>query len=201
MAQGNSYEDGAGKDYNIVSTGYDLMFLNDDDHDKLNGINLQIVHGFKLLKVPLFLETGIGITYNTCKYIAGVSFEELNTEEETKRLNSLTIYIPLHLGYKFTVNESFGIMPYTGFSWKFNPIFNYNFKSENEYFSLSQRSNINISNFGWDIGLKFFISKLFLGVQYGLDIMRKGQIIYNQKILTTLPLEYSNFRDISFKDN
>lgn len=202
--QENSFED---KDYNIVSGGYDLMF---DGDDKLSGVNLQIVHGFRLGTIPLYLETGIGLTYNTSKYIVNMNMDAIIKDSpsdikdllqsynnfETKRLNSLTIYIPLHLGYKFMADKFIGIMPYTGFSWNFNAILDYKFDAKrdinydfiNGYNRVSQRTDLNISNFSWDVGLKFFISRFYLGVQYGLDIMPRANIETSEEYKISAPL-------------
>lgn len=177
--------------YNLISAGYDLMFLNaDETDDLLNGFNVQLVHGFKLSeKVPLYLETGIGLTYNTFKYIDEVNFnidgsnnfnDNLNVESSKKRLNSLRVYIPLSIGYRFGSSPSFSFLPYTGFSLSINPIFDYKFSSKSIYVDpsgtsyngmMSVDSSSELGNIRWQVGLKFMIQKIFFGAQYNLDVI------------------------------
>lgn len=179
------------RDYNIVSMGYDLMFLNaDKTDDLLHGFNLQLVHGFKLdRKIPLYLETGIGLTYNTGKYIHEMNYEVQynmdgsilsdNLITSKRGTNSLRIYLPLSLGYRFITSSSFSILPYTGFTVSINPRFDYSFisKSTIEGFGTTISSLVSgdatteLGNLRWQVGIKFMISKILLGAQYNLDLI------------------------------
>lgn len=184
-------------DYNIVSAGYDLMFLNADNKDDLlYGFNVQLVHGFKLdKKVPLYLETGIGLTYDRCKYINVIAsyIKENGTIEsfyDKNPLNTLRVYVPLNIGYRFITSPSFSILPYTGFSVNINPVFDYEFKSitygivdtsiSSSMFSVD--STTELGNIRWQVGIKGIINKFLVGAQYSLDLIPLAHLNSNGKV-------------------
>lgn len=190
-------------DFNRLSLGYDLMYL-DQEFGSLKGINLQYMHGFRIAKVPLFVEFGVGVSYNLDNYIQYVSetnfyyinkpSEDFSNRREYKELlNSLSVRIPINLSYRIKLNKNFSIQPYTGINFKINPIFDYNTSTYKTDFYKSYVTNStlgekeehtwysgknNIFQVGWQIGLGINISKLYLGIQYGLDFKSRAKINY-----------------------
>lgn len=169
--------------YNIVSVGYDAMFL-DYGFGVLNGVNLQYIHGFRVSKkIPLFIETGFDASYNTKRYKSEVytyssgAYPTLNIYYPTlniykKRVNSISVRIPLNISYKFIIRNKFSIVPYTGLNFKVNPLFEGYTKGrhdKDDQWFVEYVLGYNYIQGGWQIGTGFNIDKLYLGIQYGLD--------------------------------
>ena len=150
--------------YNIVSVGYDAMFL-DQGYGTLNGVNLQYLHGFRVTKkVPLFLEIGADISYNTKSYKSQYQHEYGGPYYTSKfRRNIISGRIPLNVSYKFNIVKNFHIQPYTGLNFRIN-----GFVGNGQFYGN------NTFQGGWQIGLGFNVSKLYLGLQYGLDFLPIG---------------------------
>lgn len=168
----------AERGFNVISAGYDAMFLNSTVYS-FNGINLQYVHGFRITKNPLFLESGVSVTYNFTDYVPHI---ENRVSSGKSTLNSLSVRIPVNISYKFNLGKRFAIRPYTGISIKINPLFqDYQFREINDNFAFTHtitkgiRSN-NIFQMGYQIGVGFNISKLYVGIQYGIDFLSRATI-------------------------
>lgn len=167
--------------FNRISVGYDAMFL-DHDFSTLNGVNLQYIHGFRVSKLPLFIEFGVDASYNAINSAVDFSYyDDTSSTTWIDRQNSLSIRIPLNISYKINLGEKFSIQPYTGLNFKINPLFKYHYskeelRNENLLTRFYERSNNKMFQIGWQIGLGFNISKLYLGVQYGLDFMPRANI-------------------------
>lgn len=160
--------------YNIVSVGYDAMFL-DQGYGTLNGANLQYLHGFRVTKkVPLFIEIGAEISYNTKtykyqRYGYGNIYKNLKS-----KLSIVSGRIPVNISYRFNIVKNFSIQPYTGCNFRINEFID--------------RGNVvtgyvdpEIIQAGWQIGLGFNVSKLYLGLQYGLDFLPIGSDLYGKE--------------------
>ena len=169
--------------FNRISVGYDAMFM-DHDFGTLNGVNLQYIHGFRIAKVPLFIEVGVGVSYNVKDYISDEYyyydsyFEEYYMTTYKEKLNSLSVHIPVNVSYKFNIGEKFSIQPYTGLNFKINPLFeSYYVNRYDELSEYLENGENKMFQFGWQIGLGFNISKLYVGFQYGIDFMPRAAIL------------------------
>lgn len=177
-----SYSENTNKsEYSIFSIGYDLMFLN-QDFPSLNGGTLQALHGFKLGKLPIYMESGIGMSYNKANTNSDFpTFDPASnsviTKTQRESISSFNAFIPINIGYSFNIKENLKFYPYTGIMFKYNAIFDYSSRYEDNYIKVSQYAESNDFQMGWQIGIKFFLSKLYIGVQYGLDFMPKANII------------------------
>ena len=150
--------------YNIVSVGYDAMFLN-QVYGTLNGVNLQYLHGFRVTKkIPLFIEIGAEFSYNTKEHKYYNEYGERYTNYKARR-NIISGRIPLNVSYKFNIVKNFSIQPYTGLNFRIN-----GFLGDLYFFQ------DNTFQGGWQIGSGFNISKLYLGLQYGLDFFPIGTL-------------------------
>lgn len=199
--------------FNRISVGYDAMFL-DHDFGTLNGVNLQYIHGFRIAKVPLFIEVGVDVSYNATDYTREYLSRQydwytdqyngyyLDTYKD--KLNSLSVRIPLNVSYKFNVGDKFSIQPYTGFNFKINPLFDsyytrkYTEWDEDGYSYYYDGAENKMFQWGWQIGLGFNITKLYVGFQYGLDFLPRASVeretyIENYDYNTWTPISYSNY--------
>ena len=168
--------------FDRISIGYDAMFL-DNDFGTLNGVNLQYIHGFSVAKVPLFIEVGVDASYNVKDYIdeALVRYDNhIVTYKE--KLNCLSVRIPINVSYRFNIGDKFSIQPYTGFNFKINPLFDsysamkYIEWDEEGYSFYKDSAENKMFQWGWQIGLGFNISKLYVGIQYGLDFLPRASV-------------------------
>lgn len=177
--------------FNRISVGYDAMFL-DHDFGTLNGVNLQYIHGFRIAKVPLFIEVGIDVSYNAKDYTdeylhsnydwSTDQYYDYYLETYKEKLNSLSVRIPVNVSYKFNIGDKFSVQPYTGFNFKINPLFDryYAYKyiewDEDGYSYYQEDAENKMFQWGWQVGLGFNISKLYVGFQYGLDFLPRASM-------------------------
>lgn len=146
--------------YNIVSVGYAAMFL-DQGYGTLNGVNLQYLHGFRVTKkVPLFIEIGADISYNTKSY----KFQEYGIKS---KLSIVSGRIPVNISYRFNIVKNFSIQPYTGCYFRINEFIDRGHVATGHVDPETIQA-------GWQIGLGFNVSKLYLGLQYGFDFLPIG---------------------------
>lgn len=167
------------KGFNRISAGYDIMYLS---HLRgLKGVNLQYIHGFSITKLPLYIETGVGVSYNNRnfkpEYWIGDNYP---VKTYDRHLGSYSAIIPINLSYRINLQNNFSVQPYTGFNFRVNPALEgfeatQSIISELEYGKWDEYKPENkIFQFGWQIGLGFNISKLYIGVQYGLDFIPRA---------------------------
>lgn len=176
-------------DYNNrISLGYEHSFLNNQPNS-LHGVTLQYVHGFKVTKKPIFIETGVGVSFNFIKYNRVEQYyngyDRVYSVIDERWLNDLTVNIPLNISYKLKLKDEFSIQPYTGINFKLNPIFDYSYSwseqnriSNDENYSsyCNEYTHKNMFQMDWHIGFGFNISKLYIGLQYGIDLLPKAII-------------------------
>lgn len=175
------------KGYDRITAGYEAMFLN-EDMPTLDGINLQYIHGFRVANESLFVEIGVGVTYNTKNvYKGGISHDYMNNSyniflySHKGSINSLSVRIPVNLSYKVNIGDKFSILPYTGVYFKVNPIFDmYNYVASYDEqkgsFCLIDKDENKFFQAGWQIGTGFTLSKFYVGIQYGIDFLPKATI-------------------------
>lgn len=179
--------------FNRITVGYDAMFLN-HDFGTLNGVNLEYIHGFKIAKVPLFIEIGVGISYNAKDYNDEyIDRERYYYDQEyyygdyyidfhNRKLNSLSVRIPINVSYRFNVGEKFSIQPYTGLYFKINPLF-YEYhgckiteldNGRHSYYI--DDSENKMFQWGWQIGVGLNLSRFYVGLLYGIDFLPRASV-------------------------
>lgn len=183
----------------------------DDDYDdltKFKGFSGEFKAAFNVVQgIPLFLEAGLGFLYSSSKY------EDSGTEEwydeyygyveydweENIGIKFMSLYVPLNIGYKLSLNESISVMPYLGLKARYN----LNAKFLEEYTDNDETEDYETDLFdtkemkdnwgedpfkakrfqlGWQIGADVEISNFILGVSYGSDL---GEIMKDCKFKTT----------------
>lgn len=167
------------KGYNRLSVAYDAEFYTGDALLKSitgNGFNVMYNHGFGLSsKIPIFLEVGVGLGYNVGK---NTQYEEGNYEDKLQ-LSNLWLKVPVNVSYKVNLTDKISLLPYTGINFKVNALGDYKIE---EYYKGEKEDEDSYSIFdddmggkrfqmGWQIGVGVNISKLYVGIQYGIDFM------------------------------
>lgn len=175
------------KDFERISVGYDALLLN-HGFGILNGVNLKYLYGFNVSKAPLFIELGVGISYNVKDYASEYLFTDWDGNFDRiylskQKLNSLSVIIPVNVSYKFNIGEIFSIQPYTGFNLTINTLLDqyndvstivyWNEETVSGYNEIAQNKEVQC---GWQIGLGFNINKVYVGVEYGLDFLPRASI-------------------------
>lgn len=162
--------------YDRVSVGYDIMLV-DARIKILNGVNFQYAHGFKIAKVPLFLELGTSFHYNTGQYI---TYEKMVNnfvmQKYRDKLENVSLRIPINVSYRFNVGDRLSLQPYTGVNFKLNVFsrlhkyrFFQDYGKDNPQNYAEKINDENKFQIGWQIGMGLNISKVWVGLNYGLD--------------------------------
>ena len=107
---------------------YDRVFINQDFDDPddldMNGFSVDYEHAFKITKkLPLFIQTGIGINFSRHSDSESESDEYYGYTVGYESKNSITqlgLNIPINLVYGVKINEQLAIKPYTGFYLRIN---------------------------------------------------------------------------------
>lgn len=176
-AQTNLYP----KDLNRVSIGYDAEFMNvkEGSNETFSGFAIQYVHEWKLVQsTPVYFGTGLRLNANfnsdnAEEYVSGYGKVKY---KESMTVMSLTV--PLNVSYKIGLSESATLQPYTGFGLKLNAIGKGSLevagqKEDLNFFDKKDVGDANWKRFqiGWHIGAGINFSKVYVGLEYGLDMM------------------------------
>lgn len=155
-----------------------------DDAPNYNGFNLGYVHAFSITKnIPLFIETGLGITFAHHKET--VEKDYFNASVDTKT-NVLGLRIPVNVVYKVQCNDKIAIKPFTGFYLRANLMAKSKSSSDNktiqQYIEDNDEDKINLFDseekggedwkrvqFGWQIGATLDVNQFNVGLGYALD--------------------------------
>lgn len=130
--------------YNRLTIGYDGVIVSSKGYDSetLSGVELMYNHGLSLTgTTPLFLEIGVGASYNA-----------------KNDFRVVRVKVPVSVAYKWACTDVFSLQPYTGINFKGNV-------------GIDDAEDIKKFQMGWQVGVGFNISKLYLGVEYDLDFM------------------------------
>lgn len=155
--------------YDRLTVGYDALFYS-NDYPTLDGVILQYVHGFKIAKIPLFLEIGASAAFNI-KY-ENMNYGYIYGDYIKEKFLNLSFKIPVNLSYRVQMGDLISLFPYTGPYLKINPHQEgfYTPKYINDYNMSEIQYDVNIFQAGWQFGFGFTISKFNIGVQYGLEL-------------------------------
>lgn len=205
-----------------LDAGGDLEdYLFDDDYDdlaKFRGFSGEILTGINVVKgMPVFIETGLGFLYTSSKYEDEDSGEEefYNGYEyiyyeyswrEEYKMKFMSLYVPINLSYRLSLNDQISIMPYLGLKARFNisgtmdmyyeeelsgGISDYDDDEESfswfddgdmeEWFD-DEIDPAKRFQLGWQIGMNVELNNFILGVNYGSDL---GEILEDCKFKTT----------------
>ena len=184
--------------FNRISVGYEAMFFN-DVLKTMDGVNMQYIHGFRVTKSPLFIETGVHISYNLYNdwddnhyfYYTYNQFKEANYKCFKEECVSFSV--PLGISYRFQFGEKFSIQPYAGVNFIVRPhnyfrFYREKYITDTDVLETSRMWHyFKICQMGGQIGLGLNISRLYLGVHYDIDFVP----ISTNMIITRFPYDYS----------
>lgn len=165
-----------GSGYNRLSVSYNSISFDKDMADgAFTGFSLAWTKGISISSsTPLFIETGIGATY-------GFKSEDEDKFEYSHKFAAVTV--PVNLTYKWNVpNTDINLMPFVGLFLRGNLYGNTNISYENNDADIDwfddfdendpANSGYEASRFswGWNIGVGFEYSKLYVGLSYSNDL-------------------------------
>lgn len=178
------------KDYNRISVGYDAQFFTGDIEESItaNGFNVMYNHGFALTSsAPLFLELGFGLGYNSGKHTEKVS----DRYKYEGGISNFWLKVPVNLAYRAKLTDNISLLPYTGINFKINGTLDakdteydyyYDEKDTETWSFFDDEMGGKRFQMGWQIGVGVNISKLYLGIQYGIDFLPAVKNVYDYKI-------------------
>ena len=176
-----------------IRFGYDRTFVNydweDAENDNANGFSIGYVHAFSIAKkVPLFIETGLGLNFARIKNTESESDEFYGytvSYEDKETTTMLGLTIPVNLVYKVQLNDKLALKPYTGFYLRANLMskgkdectvtMDGESETEEETWNNFDKDDVgeegtwNRVQFGWQIGATLDINKFNVGLGYALD--------------------------------
>lgn len=204
-----------------------LMFEEPDDLTRFNGLSGEFRTNFNIVEgKPIFLETGLGFSFVSSKYKDSGDGEKYYeyyddnyyneeygyygeyvdgyakyTYEEKTKINFMSLYVPINVAYKFSINDQMSIMPYLGLKARFNVSANtseeyirdyseyYEDVNEKEKYSLFDKEIMEGEimyakrfQLGWQIGADLQFNKFLVGLSYGSDI---SEVMTATKFKTT----------------
>ena len=177
---------------------YHRVFTNHnfDDPDDLdmNGFSVDYEHAFKVAKkLPLFIQTGIGINFSRHSDSESESDEYYGYTVGYESKNSITqlgLNIPINLVYGVKINEQLAIKPYTGFYLRVNLM-----AKEKEEFTLNIPSEfedyIDRSDYEYDESYNLF-DKDDVNELYGSDDWKWNRVQFGWQIGATLDISKFN---------
>lgn len=185
--------------YNRVSVSYDNVHFGFNTEMKVlsegiesasaNGFGINYTHGFGLGEKPMFIETGLSFVaaFGKTNDVVDVDYyyDDFSTWHE--KLQNMFLSVPVNYVYRFNVGEKFTIAPYAGINFKLNLIgkMKEHYEDEDgveesEWINVYSSDEKNMGDkdltwnrfqMGWQVGVGFEYSKVYLGVQYGTDFI------------------------------
>lgn len=189
LISSNTMTHKASKNYSRLSISYNSLSFDKDfkDVDGISGLSLAWTKGISISQTtPLFVETGLGVTYAWGSEEESESDYGITATEEVKH-SFLNLTVPVNLVYKYEIpNSGVTLAPYVGIYLRGNILA----KTEDEYTVSGQGYNdsdseetnwfdaiddnepgygANRFSIGWNIGVGVEWSKLYVGIAYGSD--------------------------------
>lgn len=157
LISSNTFTQRESSNYSRLNLSYQSMDFGFDD--SFSGFGLSCIRGISVSSSsPIFVETGLGMTY------AFHSEDDYDLEEKF-----LSIEVPVNLTYKWAVTDDVNLAPFVGVYFRGNILG----RSEIEdYDDVDWYDDLDAKrfSFGWNIGLGLEYSSLYLGVSYGADM-------------------------------
>ena len=130
-----TYSHKKGSGYNRIGASYNSISTDAEGSGSVSGASLSWTKGISVSKsMPLYIETGIGATYE---------FDELN---------ALTATIPLNVTYKLPVTEGIKIAPLAGLTFNGNILSD---ADDVKVFSLGWQAGVNVELGKFYVGVTY----------------------------------------------
>lgn len=185
--------------YNRIYVGYNGVKAKVDwpggDDLKYPGFSIGYLRGIGLTqKVPLYLEVGGELVYNSHKEDYYDDYEEATYEQKE---TIFALKIPVSLAYRLNINENFSITPRFGFDFRLNLMgkAKYEYAGESDDWNLFDDDEMDGEAYkrfqaGWHIGVGFDYKAIHVGVDYGTSF---NEISEKVKLATTSVVVGWNF--------
>lgn len=183
---------------------YDRVFMEDnqpgDRYDNgdpdMNGFTFDYIHSFNITRsIPLFIETGGGLSYAKSKYKFYESLYEAKYEYQITT-DYLNMTIPVNIVYGINISRDIHIKPYTGFSLKTNLLAKSQIQVRELNSNRYETDNINHLKqnneekdliwkpvlVSWQIGTALDVNNYNIGLAYNIDLYKISQDFRAHKI-------------------
>lgn len=195
---GSSY--GFGNWQSIKVSYLPASFDGDGADIDFNGAMVSYLRGFGITEdVPLFIETGLGVSWigGDFESIIGASIDATTGETDfyytNIDLNFFSVNIPVNFGYRHAFNENCSIAPFVGITLRGNLFGNY--KEDGESYNAFDKDEVGEGfqlkrfNIGWQVGVGLYLKSFYIGASYGKDF---NEIVESGKaVVPKLTLGYS----------
>lgn len=166
---------------NRISVGYDAEFMNvkDGPNETFSGFAVQYTHEWKIAQnLPLYFGTGLKLNAN---FYSDNAEENVPGYGKIKYKESMTVMsfsVPLNVSYRVGLANGVTLQPYTGFGLKLNAIGKGSIEvgGQKEDINAFDKDDVGDANWkrfqiGWQIGAGVNVSKVYIGLEYGIDLM------------------------------
>ncbi|MDO4933924.1 MAG: hypothetical protein Q4E71_04885 [Prevotella sp.] len=172
LVSSNTLTNKASKNYSRLSVSYNSISMDKDWIDGgMNGFSLAWTKGISVSSsTPLFIETGLGATF---------AFKSDDNKYADVSHKFIGVTVPINLAYKWNIsNTDINLIPFVGVYLRGNLYGNTNYS--NDEYDIDEDTNwfddydddgmeAARLSFGWNIGVGFEYSKLYVGLSYGSD--------------------------------
>lgn len=179
-----SFAQNSVKPWHGLRFGYDMTTANidvdDADNNVLNGFTAGYVHAFNIAKLPLFFETGLGISfvhYDEEEYIDNDEYKITCNES----LNMVALRVPLNMVCRVQCSDKVAFKPFVGFYWRANLFgkevvkLEYGGERRNLEYNVFSKHDMGGGGatwkriqFGWQAGFTMDINKFNVGIGYAI---------------------------------
>jgi hypothetical protein len=153
-----------------IRVSYSPMTIDINNLEKdMTGLSLGFVKAFPISsQSPIFAETGADFQY----------FNSNILDEDGVKIdfNMYSIHVPINIGYKYAINETFSIFPYAGINARGNISgkITGSYGGEKESINVFDKDDMDDEAFkrlqiGWQIGCGVNFNFLYLSASYGGD--------------------------------
>ena len=158
-----------GESYQSVRVSYCNLDFKTSPKSDLKAINsggVSYIKGWvSNHSIPLFFETGVGLSY--------AKGQIFNSEDYYTKYNleafALSAEVPLNLGVKLDFNENLSVMPYAGLTARFNFVGEIEAKTRTRYEEDKADEDLRTLQYGWQTGFMVVYDNISIGASYGVD--------------------------------
>lgn len=206
----------AAESYNLAGVSANQMHFNTtedglSDSGSFFGFGVNYLHGFGLTeKLPLYLEVGGAMKFmfysDHVKEFIFSSDQPVLQAVNRRRIQTVTLSVPVNLAYKWNINEKWSIVPFAGVDlkshlsgWFTDIVRDENYGDTRECGNLFSKKYMDGAQWrhfqlGWNIGARAEYRRVFASLSYGTDFIRLqdhgGSRMSTQNIALTLGYKF-----------
>ncbi len=148
------------------------------DSESLKGVSIEYLYGKHITQnLPLFIEYGGNFTW-------GFSKETDDHDEVERKLNVMSMTIPVNIASKLSINDDFAIEPHVGIGARFNILANRSYSYDDGYsdheksYNLFDKDDAGGKDYQWkrfqlvgQVGVGFSFQQFYVGYEYSWNFM------------------------------